>query len=54
MNFFDVLFWMGALCLVPIVIAIIRDALSEAPVKTDISFEPSFASGPPGGNRTHI
>jgi hypothetical protein len=32
MNFFDVLFWMGMLCLLPIVIAILRDARSATPL----------------------
>ena len=28
MNFFDVLFWMGMLCLFPVIIVIVRDAKS--------------------------
>ena len=37
MNFFDVLFWMGVMCLLPIGIAIVRDGLREA----ELSREPS-------------
>jgi hypothetical protein len=29
-NFFDVLYWMGMLCLVPIIGAVIRDARRQA------------------------
>lgn len=28
MNFFDVLFWMGMLCLFPVIFVVIRDATS--------------------------
>jgi hypothetical protein len=28
-NFFDVLFWMGALCLLPICAVVLRDAMRE-------------------------
>ena len=31
MNFFDVLFWMGMLCLVPVIIVVVRDAMSVTP-----------------------
>lgn len=31
MNFFDVPFWMGMLCLFPVVIVVIRDTMSATP-----------------------
>jgi hypothetical protein len=31
MNFFDVLFWMGMLCLFPVMVVVIRDAKSANP-----------------------
>ena len=31
MNFFDVLFWMGMLCLFPVMVVVIRDAKSATP-----------------------
>jgi len=31
MNFFDVLFWMGMLCFIPIGVIVVRDALQAAP-----------------------
>ncbi len=30
MNFFDVLFWMGMLCLFPVIFVVIRDATSAS------------------------
>jgi hypothetical protein len=30
MSFFEVLFWMGMLCLAPIVVVVIRDAIQAA------------------------
>jgi hypothetical protein len=30
MNFFDVLFWMGMLCLIPVIFVVVRDATSTS------------------------
>ena len=37
MNFFDVLSWMGMLCLFPVIIVAIRDAMSATPGLPEMS-----------------
>ena len=44
MNFFEVLWWMGALCFVPIVAVVVRDAASKVRLAPPAGIEPTSSA----------